>query len=756
MPATGGTSASRWVVTDGNCVQLERPDATGRATGTNQHGLCRAFRAPVDCAIIVDRGLPTISLAIVHTQSPRSSIMRVMLCRAAFMFAVISLVGAGQAADSGAPSASSAPTWSYADLVGQMLDLEHLAVLPWDGERCAQWSSWDRVSQYDADSGKYVHWDANNDGPMVIREENGRAVMAEMEGPGCIWRIWSARAEQGHVKIYLDDATEPAIDLPFRAYFQGDTAPFNYPQLSYNLQDLGCRGQNLYFPIPYQKSCKIVADPGWGRYYHFTYATYPKGTRVPTFSPALAAQHAESLRRVNDFFESSLGDDPAGRRDGEQRETGTLWLEPGESAALTIDGPRAITALRGKTKFRDREDEMAALRRLVLRITFDGQPAPAVWCPLGDFFGTAPGWNPYRTLLTGLTDEGGYALWYMPFARGATIELLNQDTTSRELEYDITHAPLRTPMDELGYFHCYWHRDTVELPADRWPDWTMLNTRGRGRFCGVMLHVWNPRGGWWGEGDEKFFVDGEKFPSTFGTGSEDYFGYAWCHPGLFQRAYHAQTMTQNNKGHQSVLRWHVTDNVPFQSEFEGCIEKYYRTQERGTQYAAVVCWYLAAGGTHPYSAVPVAERDGYYINPPVTAGGFTVLNDPPGEVRTQTLRQHAGHWENDDQLWWTGAKPGAKLEVAVPVEKAGTYRISVALTKARDYGIVQLRLDGQRIGEPLDLYNPTVVSSGPIELGQQTLSAGQHKLTVEIVGANPAAVPSYMFGLDRVILDPAP
>ena len=63
----------------------------------------------------------------------------------------------------------------------------------------------------------------------------------------------------------------------------------------------------------------------------------------------------------------------------------------------------------------------------------------------------------------------------------------------------------------------------------------MLQTEGRGRFCGVMLHVWNPRGGWWGEGDEKFFVDGEKFPSTIGTGSEDYFGYAWCNPHLFQK-----------------------------------------------------------------------------------------------------------------------------------------------------------------------------------------------------------------------------
>jgi hypothetical protein len=66
------------------------------------------------------------------------------------------------------------------------------------------------------------------------------------------------------------------------------------------------------------------------------------------------------------------------------------------------------------------------------------------------------------------------------------------------------------------------YRDVHTLPEDRWPDWTMIKTEGRGRFMGVMLHVWNPRGGWWGEGDEKFFVDGEKYPSTFGTGSEDY------------------------------------------------------------------------------------------------------------------------------------------------------------------------------------------------------------------------------------------
>ena len=89
-----------------------------------------------------------------------------------------------------------------------------------------------------------------------------------------------------------------------------------------------------------------------------------------------------------------------------------------------------------------------------------------------------------------------------------------------------------------------------------------------------MLHVWNPLGAWWGEGDEKIYIDGEKFPSTFGTGSEDYFGYAWCNPTLFTKPYHAQSISENNAGHVSVNRFHISDQIPFQSAIEADIEKY--------------------------------------------------------------------------------------------------------------------------------------------------------------------------------------
>lgn len=649
-------------------------------------------------------------------------------------------------------------TLTYADLVERMVDLQHLATLPPAGESCRLWSSWDRASQYDAASDRYVHWDANGDGNGAIRKEGDQIVMAEMEGPGCIFRTWSARAEEGHVKIYLDGQPMPVVDLPFRKYFSGDTAPFNFPILSYDLADFGCRGQNLYLPIPYQKSCKIVADPGWGAYYQFNYVTYPAGTKLPTFSPQLVAENAQAVEKVVDLLNNRLGTRPGGEIEGAKSLSRTIRVPAGGSAvAAEIAGPRAITAIRCRMKLADRADQMAALRQIVLKITWDGDAEPAVWCPLGDFFGTAPGENLYRTLPTGMTDDGYYAYWYMPFARQAKIELASDAPADREVELQIEDAPLTQPLEKLGRFHCKWHRDAHAVRADRWPDWIMLSTAGRGRFCGVMLHVWNPRGGWWGEGDEKFFVDGEKFPSTIGTGSEDYFGYAWCHPGLFQRPFHAQTMTMGNQGHQSVLRWHIGDAVPFQESFEAAIEKYYRTEERGTQYACTACWYLAPGGVDPYASVPLDDRHDYYANVPLRVGGFDIVGDPPGNVQTQDLRHFEQaaqvHWQGSDHLWWTGAKPGDRLEVAVPVKKAGRYTVAVVLTKARDYGIVQLTLDGKKAGDAIDLYNPQVVPTDPIRLGAFDLSEGKHTLGVEILGANEKADKAYMFGLDQVLFD---
>jgi len=649
---------------------------------------------------------------------------------------------------------------TYPDLVKRLTDLEGLAVLPVPGETCAQWSSYDRASKYDAATGKYVRWDANGDGGGIIRREGEQQVFAEMEGPGVIWRIWSARPEAGRVRIHLDGEPEPAVDLPFRGYFDGQNEPFNYSALVHTT----ARGWNNYVPIPYQKSCKITADAKWGAYYQFVYATFPKGTRVPTFKCQLSAEDKAALQRANEIL-SQCGSDPAGARPGEKTEKIRVQAAAGKTAkVMEISGPRAITGIRARTALPASPDDRARLRELAIRIRWDGEAQASVWAPFGDFFGTAAGANPYRSLPSGLTPEGlWYSHWYMPFGRRAEMELINDGREAAVVEFEVTHAPLARPLEQLGRFHAKWHRDAFP-PAEpeRAIDWTLLKTSGRGRFLGVMLHVWNPKGSWWGEGDEKFFVDGEKFPSTIGTGSEDYFGYAWCDPTLFENCYHNQTISMRNKGHICVNRWHIGDNIPFQQSFEAAIEKYF-PNSRPTLYASTVYWYLAPGGQDPYPEAPVAERAGYWteitnfmVKGALEGERLKVLAKTGGNARPQELGQFAGQWSDTSHLWWTQAKPGDKLELALPVKEPGRYRLLAALTKARDYGIVQLHLDAQKLGEPLDLFNPDVIPTGPLDLGVHELSAGEHKFVVEITGANPNALKAYMFGLDYLQLQKAP
>jgi len=514
-------------------------------------------------------------------------------------------------------SAAGAREYTYPELVNKLSDLEGLAELPAEGEKCAQFSSYDRASRYDEVGGEYVNWRANGDGDGYIRKEGENIVIAEMQGPGVIWRIWTALAEQGHVKIYLDGADTPAVDLPFIGYFNRENEPFTFLSLVHKT----ARGQNCYVPIPYQESCRIVAEPGWGRYYHFTYTTFPEGTKLPTFSMDLSDADMKALREANRIL-SDCGQAPPGVKQ-KQKVRRTVRAAPGaKTEVLELQGRRAITALKVKVDSLDSQNQRNVLRDLLLSIYWDGEKEPSVWAPLGDFFGTTPGVNKYRSLPLGMTDEGFYSYWYMPFESGARIMLANRGDSEQKVTFEISHNPLSGRAEELGRFHAKWHGDKF-LPEseNRWPDWTLLKTTGRGRFCGVMLYVWNPKGGWWGEGDEKFFVDGEKFPSTYGTGSEDYFGYAWCTPELFQNAFHNQTISMGNKGHISVNRWHIADNIPFRKSFEGCIEKYFRNW-RPTLYSAVAYWYLEPGGDDPYPADPVDKPWGYRT-PPVEPPMFS-------------------------------------------------------------------------------------------------------------------------------------
>ncbi|KPV54892.1 hypothetical protein SE17_00880 [Kouleothrix aurantiaca] len=533
---------------------------------------------------------------------------------------------------------------TYTDLVRRLVDLERLAEPPASGEQGGCCSSYDRRSRYNSETGKYEEWDANDDGSGFIRMEGDWMVVFEREGPGVIWRIWSALPGDGHVQIFIDDAPEPVVDMPFRGLFErfnDEMPPLNFPSLTPTLS----RGRNRYIPIPYNRSCKVRLAPEWGAYYHFTYTTFPPDTQLPVFTGIFDRDTCIALAVADRTLAQRGWKLP--RSTDDMIERITVTVPPGTTLPIcTLLGNRAITGMHVVPHdLPAPPEEQRVLRELALSITWDDDAVPSVWAPLGDFFGTAPGVNYYRSLPLGMTDGGFYSHWFMPFATRAQMTIMNDGETARTLTFQICHKPLAQSADQLLRFHAKWHRDAFLERAQeegRDIDWPLLLVEGQGRFCGVHLHIWNRWAPpteeadtwwygrwneksidwWWGEGDEKFFVDGEKFPSTFGTGSEDYVGYAWAaEPPFptFDSAYASQPMVAlDGNGHTSVSRFHICDDVPFHSKFEGYIEKYKGNRWGDGNvcfYAVVTYWYQRPGESDPYGSVPLAERVGYEVEP---------------------------------------------------------------------------------------------------------------------------------------------
>ncbi|MEM7232015.1 MAG: DUF2961 domain-containing protein, partial [Planctomycetota bacterium] len=673
---------------------------------------------------------------------------------------------------------SFAETLSYSDIAKRLYDLRALAVAPITGEQSGSFSSFDRKSRYDPETKRYVQWQANQDGSGSLRREGDGIVAAEIEGPGVIWRVWSGLPGQGHMKVWIDGGEKPVLDLPFADYFQSKSGPFAYPELVQVLS----KGHNSYIPIPFQKSCRVVLEKDWGLYYHVTYSKFPPGTNVPSFRGDFNDTERAALAKANEVF-ARRGEDPKGKLRGETRSTdSTGTLNPGESYDVyTQSGPGAILRFRFLPDF-DGEDPSIALRELELRMFWDGETTPSVWVPLGDFFGSAPGVNEFRSLPVGMTGKQFYSYWYLPFRKGAVVRITNSGTRARRFEASIEHQPLGVHSVPELRLHAKWHRDSyagVEkrrfTHGDRWPDWPVLVTRSAGRFVGMHLHAWNPSPlgrrsnvfevepdarsfrirdtmkqaafrWWWGEGDEKFFVDGEERPSTFGTGTENYFGAAFGakNPTKFESALQCQARNRRNRGHISNSRFHIADNVPFSTKFEGCIEKFHSNDS--LRYAVTVFWYQRAGDSDLYPSVPVDQRVDYYVQPerhlavPIPKDGYYdaethfVRSD---DVRVQGMRHFGAGWRGDAHLLW-GAKKGDSTTVEFQVKETGKYEVEIQYTQAPDYGIFQAYVDrGQgteKLGEPADLFSKKVRLAPLSKCGQVQLTKGIHELSFRMIG----------------------
>ena len=462
-----------------------------------------------------------------------------------------------------------------------------------------------QVSSYNPktkEPGNY-DWFANYDASYFIRvEENqGRRefVMMDEAGPGAIVRWWMTfwRAQNGTLRIYLDQDSVPELEgAPFDL-ISGQTltdkplsigVPENGPQAEW--------GHNLYLPIPFAEHCKITYECDSlvvfedkyfpDVFYNICFQSYEPGTVVKTFSKDDLASNQSLLARCNEWLSSpSL----PGEKEIEFAQT----LAPGDSLILPIrESGEAISWLQVKV---EAEDQAQALRSTVLSATFDAQRT--IWVPVGEFFGACYQILPHQTWMNQCDEDGTLtSSWLMPFRDSACITWINFGDQPVKIQGDIGLIDYKWKQNSL-YFAACWHeyhhirtRDTLNWFFDV----NFVDIQGTGLYVGDQVTLYNMAETWWGEGDEKIFVDGEKFPSSIGTGSEDYYGYAFGHPEAFSHPFIAQPSGEGNfvPGMTVNMRHRSLDAIPFEQSLSSNIELWHWA-DCCINYATTAFYYVA-------------------------------------------------------------------------------------------------------------------------------------------------------------------
>lgn len=680
-------------------------------------------------------------------------------------------------------SAAGASTISLESLLEEMVDRDKLARFPVPAYTCKQFSSYDRQ----ADTPGSATWWANMDRSYFLRvEENqGRKehVLMDTAGPGAIVRFWATwhgpgggPFSNGTMRIYLDGNPTPVVEGPFEDVI--DKGFLTGPPLSQGVSPLTeyrRRGHNLYLPIPYAKHCKItyetqvLMDDGGRRgealYYQINYRSYEPSAQVKTFSMEDLKRSEDTLERVQGMLKQS----PQTAQDIMADGSPPNALAPGRDMRIRVDGEgRAISAVILKLRADDLEQ---ALRSTILKIKFDGRQT--VWCPVGDFFGTGYKLNAFSTWYTAADNNGTLSCyWCMPYQQMAVVSLENlgkQPVTVESLR--VRGCPWQWDERSL-YFHANWKQwHKIQTKANTQArdhgasDLNWVTIQGQGQYVGDTLTLFNGAASWWGEGDEKIYVDGETFPSHFGTGTEDYYGYAWCRPERFAAPFQAQPDGGGNLagGFSVNSRYRALDAIPFTRSLQFDMELWHWAKTK-MNYAPATFWYARPGARSNVQPMPAEARrpvakvfedvvEIKRVKGALEGEACRIQRKSGGTTQIQSIAHF--EWSGNKQLWWIDAAPGDELILEVPVKRAGTYAVKAALTKAVDYGIVKITLNGQILSEKLDLYNPSVITPA-VDLGPCKLKQGLNKLVVRIVGANPQAIKRHMFGLDYLLLKKSP
>jgi hypothetical protein len=596
--------------------------------------------------------------------------------------------------------------------------------------KVAAFSSYDRTGgNDDGFSGKY----------SFIRKEAAGLVIAEMKGPGVVYRIWTPTPTADPIKFYFDGEAQPRIQMPFSDLFTGTRAPFRAP-----LAGSGGGGYFAYVPIPFAKSLKIVIDGPKVQFHQVNYAIYPEGFPIASYSPAETPEYQAAVKRARELFGSPGADitkytipgGAAGRwtRVKKSIAPGARAVlfessQPGRIAGLRI-GPAA--SLAGKA------------RALVLRAYWDGDTRPAIDVPAGDLFGYAWGRPSMKSLVVGTAGETNYIYLPMPFDQSARIELENEAASGPpvEVEAEVCFAPAPRAKDE-GRFYAVWRR---ENPSVDGKPFTLLETQGRGHIVGTILQSQGQQPGntWFFEGDDVVTLDGEM--AIHGTGSEDAFNGGWYDlPGRWYSAFSFPLSGClgyfKPLGRTGAFRFFLTDAYAFRKSALFTIEHGGENNSIPVDYAATTFFY---SDTPPAGSAPLPRMAARAVADParvVFAPGWAVPVDFfsfENATLTKRREKYSGQTLHSLVFNATGKDMIGEHQIGLVLDMpvTGRYRILIEAVRGPEKGIVQVVENDIPVGEKQDLYAAAREKTAPLPLGVLSLKEGPNVVTFRMVGKN--------------------
>ena len=502
---------------------------------------------------------------------------------------------------------------SISSLLEEMIDRDQIANFPESNFKLKQESSYNRASTTAEDT---IGWFNNKDHNtnkkdhnfIRIEEHNGQKewVMMDHKGAGAIVRTWMPFKNASNpktditIKFYLDGSKTLALQGNMLELLNGDGL------IPFPLAHKSLRSAVSFFPIPYAKSCKItVTEQPF--FYQFTYREYPENTKIKTFT---LEDYELAKPTINKVCKELL---PSIVNNNTENLGSIHHLAP--NAEKKFELPKGEAALKKLSLKLESYQDSSLTRAVIIKMNFDGKET--VWSPIGDFFGTGVGLNPFEGWYRKVADDGTLSCkWVMPYQKSGTISIVNLSKTSIDFKLKTEVTPWQWTKNSM-YFHAGF-RQQYPVATRPFSDWNYITIKGRGVYVGDALTVMNPVKKWWGEGDEKIYVDGEKFPSIFGTGTEDYYGYSWggISTDFYQHPFHAQprsniynkqnrksTNERNTQGYSTETRTRSLDGMPFESSLKLDMEVWSWT-DCNMQFAVGMYWYGDANTSANVKPVP--------------------------------------------------------------------------------------------------------------------------------------------------------